>query len=63
MTIPVPAGASGPRKLITRPTVGFERWDLVKVPYPHTDRPIRERRPALVVAAGSLTESLGLLWV
>ena len=38
-------------------------WDVVKVPFPHTDRPVRERRPAVVVAAGELLERHGLLWV
>jgi mRNA interferase MazF len=38
-------------------------WDVVRVPFPYTDRPVRERRPALVVAMpGSQTQS-GLLWV
>ena len=31
-------------------------WDTVKVPFPYTDRPTRQRRPALVVArVGTLT--------
>jgi len=38
-------------------------WDIVKVPFPYTDRPVRERRPALVVAAGDLARRHGLLWV
>jgi mRNA-degrading endonuclease toxin of MazEF toxin-antitoxin module len=41
----------------------FEMWDLVKVPFPYTDRPIRQHRPALVVAAGMLETVHGLLWV
>lgn len=41
----------------------FEVWDLVKVPFPYTDRPVRERRPALVIAAERLQEAHGLLWV
>ena len=41
----------------------FEPWDVVKVPFPYTDRPVRERRPALVAASGSLQEERGLLWV
>lgn len=41
----------------------FDVWDIVKVPFPYTDRPVRERRPALVVAAGGLQERHGLLWV
>ncbi len=42
---------------------GFEVWDIVKVPFPYTDRPVRQRRPALVVAAGELEGAHGLLWV
>ncbi len=42
---------------------GFEVWDIVKVPFPYTDRPVRQRRPALVVAAGELETKHGLLWV
>lgn len=41
----------------------FEVWDVVKVPFPYTDRPVREYRPALVVVAGSLAAVHGLLWV
>jgi mRNA interferase MazF len=41
----------------------FNAWDIVKVPFPYTDQPVRERRPALVVAAGSLQDQHGLLWV
>lgn len=42
---------------------GFERGDVVKVPFPYTDRATRQFRPALVVAAGELEDSHGLLWV
>jgi mRNA interferase MazF len=38
-------------------------WDIVKVPFPYTDRPVRERRPALVVASSPIRERHGLLWV
>jgi mRNA interferase MazF len=41
----------------------FEPWDIVKVPFPYTDRPVRQRRPALVLAAGDLQKSHGLLWL
>ncbi len=41
----------------------FEAWDIVKVPFPHADRPIRQRRPALVIVAGELQSAHGLLWV
>ncbi|KAA5605520.1 type II toxin-antitoxin system PemK/MazF family toxin [Roseospira marina] len=39
----------------------FEPWDVVKVPYPYTNRPATEHRPALVVAR--IAEGPGLLWV
>ena len=39
----------------------FETWDIVKVPFPYTDRPVRERRPALVVA--NTLQDHGLMWV
>jgi mRNA interferase MazF len=41
----------------------FDAWDIVKVPFPYTDRPVRQRRPALVVAAGELQAAHGLLWL
>jgi mRNA interferase MazF len=41
----------------------FETWDVVKVPFPYTDRPVRQRRPALVIAAGSLLAANRLVWV
>jgi mRNA interferase MazF len=41
----------------------FEAWDIIKVPFPYTDRPVRQRRPALVIAAGKLLADHGLLWV
>ncbi|TAK49269.1 MAG: type II toxin-antitoxin system PemK/MazF family toxin [Betaproteobacteria bacterium] len=42
---------------------GFRQGDVVKVPFPYTDRPTRQHRPALVVAAGDLESAHGLLWV
>lgn len=41
----------------------FEIWNVVKVPFPYADRPVRQRRPALVVAAEDLQASHSLLWV
>ncbi|MBC7952221.1 MAG: type II toxin-antitoxin system PemK/MazF family toxin [Rhodospirillaceae bacterium] len=41
----------------------FEAWDIIKVPFPYTDRPVRQRRPALVIAANGIQEHHGLLWV
>jgi mRNA interferase MazF len=34
-------------------------WDVVRVPFPYTDRPVLQRRPALVIA----TPTADLLWV
>ncbi len=42
---------------------GFEQGDVVRVPFPYTDRSTRQRRPALVVSRGGLGESGRLLWV
>ncbi len=41
----------------------FDVWDVIKVPFPYTDRPVRQYRPALVVVAGDILEFHGLLWV
>lgn len=41
----------------------FDAWDIVRVPFPYTDRPVRQRRPALVVASADLQAEHGLLWV
>jgi mRNA interferase MazF len=41
----------------------FRVGDIVKVPFPYTDRPVRERRPVLVVASNRIQEQHGLLWV
>jgi hypothetical protein len=41
----------------------FDAWDIVRVPFPYTDRPVRQYRPALVIAGGELETEHGLLWV
>jgi mRNA interferase MazF len=41
----------------------FKAGDIVKVPFPYTDRSTRQRRPALVVSNAGLEETHGLLWV
>jgi mRNA interferase MazF len=41
----------------------FDPWDIVRIPFPYTDRPVRQRRPALVIAAGDLQTAHGLLWL
>lgn len=42
---------------------GFEVWDLVKVPFPYTNRPVQQRRPALVVGVPVAPGAPELLWV
>lgn len=41
----------------------FERFDIVSVPFPYTDRPVRERRPALIVSLPAHEERTGMIWV
>lgn len=41
----------------------FSRGDVVRVPFPYTDRETRQHRPALVVSAGGLGDQRRLLWV
>jgi mRNA interferase MazF len=41
----------------------FERGDIVRVPFPYTDRDTRQHRPALVVSDGGLGDRDSLLWV
>lgn len=41
----------------------FKRGDVVKVPFPYTDRSTRQSRPALVVSSSDLADNHGLLWV
>ena len=38
-------------------------WNLVKVPFPYTNRPIQQRRPGLVVAIPDAAGAPDLLWV
>jgi mRNA interferase MazF len=41
----------------------FKQGDVVKVPFPYTDRPTRQSRPALVVSTGAIEDLHGLLRV
>jgi mRNA interferase MazF len=41
----------------------FDVWTIVRVPFPYTDRPVRQRRPALVIASETRDTASGLLWV
>jgi len=41
----------------------FSAYDVVAVPFPYTERPVRQRRPALVISGPDLEDAHGLLWV
>lgn len=41
----------------------FEQGDVVRVPFPYTDRPVRQHRPALVISRGGIGHEQQLLWV
>lgn len=41
----------------------FNQGDVVKIPFPYTDRSTRQARPALVVSTPGLQEAHNLLWV
>ena len=41
----------------------FSPGDVVKVPFPYTDRDVRQRRPALVVSTTPLGDGGQLYWV
>ncbi len=41
----------------------FSQGDVVRVPFPYTDRATRQSRPALVVSSGASTLDHSLLWV
>lgn len=41
----------------------FKQGDIVRVPFPYTDRETRQHRPALVVSSGAVGEDGALLWV
>jgi mRNA interferase MazF len=47
----------------SEPITTFEPGDVVKVPFPYTDRSTRQRRPALVVSGADLQARHGLCWV
>jgi mRNA interferase MazF len=41
----------------------FDQGAVIKVPFPDTDRPVRQYRPAVVVSVRSEEPRHGLLWV
>lgn len=45
------------------PTSEFRAGDVVRLPFPYTNRTTQQHRPALVVSRGTIGEGGGLLWV
>lgn len=41
----------------------FEQGDVVRVPFPYTDRTTRQRRPALVISSREIGDRGSLVWV
>lgn len=41
----------------------FRQGDIVKVPFPYTDRAARQHRPALVISSSRGAAAHGLIWV
>ena len=41
----------------------FRQGDVVRVPFPYTDRNTRQHRPALVISNGPIGDGDALLWV
>jgi mRNA interferase MazF len=48
---------------ISEPSAAFLPGAVITVPFPYTDRPIRQRRPALIVSSPDLQRRHGLSWV
>ena len=52
------------RRPTTRSEVaGPAIWDIIKVPFPYTNRPVQQFRPALVIARSQNPGAPILLWV
>jgi mRNA interferase MazF len=41
----------------------FSQGDVIRVPFPYTDRPVRQHRPGLVISKGGIGEGKSLIWV
>ena len=41
----------------------FEPGDVIRVPFPYTDRATRQSRPAVIVSTAEFQDLHGLLWV
>ena len=46
-----------------KPIPTFEPGDVIKIPFPYGEKPVKRFRPALVVSSRELQELHGLLWV
>jgi mRNA interferase MazF len=44
---------------MTRPSVTFEPYEVVKVPFPFADREARKNRPAVVLSSSGFGEATG----
>ena len=42
---------------------GFDAGDIVRVPFPYTDRDTTQHRPALVISDGGVGADRALIWV
>lgn len=56
----MPARLSPARTLVPRTLVP---WDVVRVDFPFADEAATRRRPALVIAAPSVTDAFSIIWV
>src|SRR5260364_35005 len=54
---------NGTARRIIGPMQNFKRGDVIRVPFPYTDRNTRQYRPALVVSPSGIGEDNALLWV
>ena len=41
----------------------FRQGDVIRIPFPYTDRSTRQHRPVLVVSDGEIGDGGGLSWV
>jgi len=41
----------------------FDRGTVIRVPFPYTNRPVQQRRPAVIVSSTAFAERTHLLWV
>src|SRR6185437_9704648 len=61
--IPLLPSPSGIPKRTGKHMPTCKQGDVVKVPFPYTDKATRQSRPALVVFAEGIKDTHGLLWV